>query len=148
MSDPNVPPPPSYTPPPPSYMPPPPPRVGDAARSPGAASPNRGIMLVLAYLGSLALIPLVVEKNDPEVQWHAKHGLVLFVRVRSALAIVLGILMHIPFLGCLVALGFPILALAYFISHHLHDHPGQQRPARDDPRDQRVRQPVLRETTR
>jgi uncharacterized membrane protein len=34
-------------------------------------------MLVLAYLGLLALIPLVVEKNDKEVQWHAKHGLVL-----------------------------------------------------------------------
>jgi len=34
-------------------------------------------MLVLAYLGPLALIPFLAEKNDPEVQWHAKHGLVL-----------------------------------------------------------------------
>jgi uncharacterized membrane protein len=34
-------------------------------------------MLVLSYLGLLALIPLLVEKNDKEVQWHAKHGLVL-----------------------------------------------------------------------
>jgi uncharacterized membrane protein len=34
-------------------------------------------MIVLAYLWVLALIPLLVEKQDAEVQWHAKHGLVL-----------------------------------------------------------------------
>jgi hypothetical protein len=43
------------------------------------ASPNRGVMIVLAYLWVLAIVPLLVEKNDPEVQWHAKHGLVLVV---------------------------------------------------------------------
>lgn len=42
-------------------------------------SPNRGVMIVLAYLWLLALVPLLVEKNDPEVQWHAKHGLVLMI---------------------------------------------------------------------
>ena len=42
-------------------------------------SPNRGVMIVLAYLWLLALIPLIVEKQDAEVQWHAKHGLVLAV---------------------------------------------------------------------
>ena len=36
-------------------------------------------MIVLAYLWVLALIPLLVEKDDAEVQWHAKHGLVLAV---------------------------------------------------------------------
>lgn len=35
-------------------------------------------MIVLSYLWLLALIPLLVEKDDREVQWHAKHGLVLF----------------------------------------------------------------------
>ena len=40
-------------------------------------SPNRSVMIVLAYLWVLALIPLLVEKQDAEVQWHAKHGLVL-----------------------------------------------------------------------
>ena len=43
------------------------------------ASPNRGVMIVLAYLWPLALVPLFVEKDDAEVQWHAKHGLVLMV---------------------------------------------------------------------
>ncbi|MCM3876866.1 MAG: DUF4870 domain-containing protein [Thermoanaerobaculia bacterium] len=38
-------------------------------------SPSR---LVLCYLGLLAIIPLILEKKDREVQWHARHGLVLF----------------------------------------------------------------------
>ena len=70
-------------------------------------SSNRTIMIVLAYLGLLALIPLLVEKNDREVQWHAKHGLVLLV-VEVALFIGLSIIGtivgHIPVIGCLGAL--------------------------------------------
>jgi len=42
-------------------------------------APNRAVMIVLAYLWVLALVPLLLEKHDPEVQWHAKHGLVLMV---------------------------------------------------------------------
>ncbi len=104
MSEPNVPPPPSYTPPPPPAGTPPP---------PGAASPNRGLMLVLAYLGVLAVIPLVVEKNDPEVQWHAKHGLVLLV-CEIILGIVIGIITHfVPFAGCVLWLIWPLI----FIFH-------------------------------
>lgn len=40
-------------------------------------SPNRGVMIVLAYLWPLALVPLLLDRNDPEVQWHARHGIVL-----------------------------------------------------------------------
>ena len=47
--------------------------------SDAASSPNRGVMIVLAYLWPLAFIQLIVEKRDPEVQWHAKHGLVLMI---------------------------------------------------------------------
>lgn len=43
------------------------------------ASPNRAVMVVLAYLWPLALVPLLVEKQDPDVQWHAKHGIVLMI---------------------------------------------------------------------
>jgi hypothetical protein len=43
------------------------------------ASPDRGVMIVLAYLWPLALVPLLLQKDDPEVQWHAKHGIVLMV---------------------------------------------------------------------
>jgi hypothetical protein len=42
-------------------------------------SPNRGVMIVLAYLWPFALIPLIVEKDDPEVQWHARNGLALAI---------------------------------------------------------------------
>ncbi len=57
--------------PPPPAPPAPPPPATAGQRNPG--------MLVLCYLGLLALIPLLVEKNDKEVQWHAKHGLVITV---------------------------------------------------------------------
>src|SRR4051812_44160389 len=42
-------------------------------------SPNRGVMIVLSYLWPLALIPLLVEKEDADIQWHAKHGIVLMI---------------------------------------------------------------------
>jgi uncharacterized membrane protein len=58
-------------------------------------------MLVLSYLGLLALIPLLVEKNDPEVQWHAKHGLVLFV-AEFILFILINVLHFIPVLGTII----------------------------------------------
>jgi uncharacterized membrane protein len=70
-------------------------------------SGNRTIMIVLSYLGILALIPLLVEKEDKEVQWHAKHGLVLLV-AEIAFFIVLSILNAIvgavPVFGCLAAI--------------------------------------------
>jgi hypothetical protein len=40
-------------------------------------SSNRGVMIVLAYLWPLALVPLFTERQDAEIQWHAKHGIVL-----------------------------------------------------------------------
>ena len=57
---------------PPPPPPPPPPPVAPSGS-------NRSVMLVLSYIGILALIPLLTEKNDREVQWHARHGLVLLV---------------------------------------------------------------------
>ena len=36
-------------------------------------------MIVLAYLWPLALVPFLLEKQDTEVQWHAKHGIVLMI---------------------------------------------------------------------
>jgi uncharacterized membrane protein len=47
-----------------------------ASRTP---PPNRGVMIVLAYLWLLAFVPLLLDKDDSEVQWHAKHGIVLMV---------------------------------------------------------------------
>jgi uncharacterized membrane protein len=78
-------------------------------------------MIVLSYLGLLALIPLLVEKEDREVQWHAKHGLVLavlWIVVFIGLQIVGMILGAITGgLGCLIALLFPLLGIAILVIH-------------------------------
>ncbi len=83
----------------------------------GGESSNRTLMIVLSYLGLLALIPLLMEKEDQEVQWHAKHGLVLFA-TWVILGFVLGALSAVPVLGCLslmVSLFLPIAALVVHI---------------------------------
>lgn len=106
-------------PPPPAAAPPPP----QEPSSPDVVSDNRGIMIVLSYLGLLALIPLLVEKDDKEVQWHAKHGLVLTVAevvVIIGLMVVGGILGAVSGgLGCLIGLLWPVLMLAILVVHIL-----------------------------
>jgi uncharacterized membrane protein len=80
-------------------------------------------MIVLSYLWILAIVPLLVEKDDREVQWHAKHGLVLLVAeivfwiaitvITSALgAVTAG-------LGCIVSMLTPFLSLAFLVVHVL-----------------------------
>lgn len=75
---------------------------------------NRTLMLVLSYLGILALIPLLVEKDDREVQWHSKNGLVLF-GAWLATWIVISILAQVPVLGCIAMIGWPLAGLGYLI---------------------------------
>lgn len=43
-----------------------------------SAPAQRFVAIVLAYLGPLAVIPLVVVRTDADVQWHARQGLLLF----------------------------------------------------------------------
>jgi uncharacterized membrane protein len=74
-------------------------------------------MLVLAYLGPLALIPLLTKKEDPDVQWHAKNGLAIFI-AEVILAVGLGVLARVPYLGCLavsVSCVIPLLFLVVFV---------------------------------
>ncbi len=74
-------------------------------------------MLVLSYLGILALIPLLAEPNDPEVQRHAKYGLVLF-GAEIILVIGLVIISHVPLLGIIISCGlFPFLGLGFLALH-------------------------------
>ena len=82
----------------------------------GKVSQNRTVMIVLAYLWILALIPLLVEKEDSEVQWHAKNGLIL-TAAEFILYVGLTILAAIPGLGCLFALLFPVVGLASLVLH-------------------------------
>jgi uncharacterized membrane protein len=111
MSEPSVPPPPSYNP------PPPPPPAGPAS----GVSPNRSIMIVLSYLWLLALIPLLVEKDDREVQWHAKHGLVLTVAeiiLWIAYSIFSFVATHVLiFLGCALSILFFLIWVGVIVLH-------------------------------
>lgn len=116
-SDPPAPPsdppePPSDPPAPPSEPPPGPPTA--------SGSPNV-VMIILSYFGILALIPFLVEKDDKEVQWHAKHGLVLLAAeflLFVALWIVAMVLGAISGgLGCLITLVQPLLVLAIIALH-------------------------------
>lgn len=109
-----------------SAPPPPPPPAEPPPQEPAAKeviSENRNMMIVLSYLWLLALIPLLVEKDDREVQWHAKHGLVLTVVevvVMIGLQVVVMILGAISGgLGCVFTLLIPIFMLAILIVHVL-----------------------------
>ncbi len=86
-------------------VPPPPPAA------PAGDSSNKTLMLVLSYLGLLALIPFLVEKDDKEVQWHAKHGLVQFA-LFTIIWIVLGIITSTG-IGCIFVIAYPVVGLAW-----------------------------------
>ena len=108
--------------PPPPPPPPPEPPPQEPAVAEGV-SENRNVMVILSYLWLLALIPLLVEKEDQEVQWHAKHGLVLTVvevLVLIGLQIIIMILGAISGgLGCIFSLLIPMLLFAILIVHIL-----------------------------
>ena len=93
-----------------------------ADATPGSAAPssNRNVMIVLSYLWLLALIPLLVEKEDKEVQWHAKHGIVLMVaEIALWVAITMVNIVTGMFIGCLVGLLSLGLWVAIVVLHIL-----------------------------
>lgn len=76
-------------------------------------STNRGVMIVLSYLWILALIPLLVEKDDKEVQWHAKNGLVLTV-AEFVLWLVFNLIAATG-VGCVFVIFLPLIFLAFLV---------------------------------
>ena len=69
------------------------------------------VMVILSYLGLLALIPFFIKKDDAEIQWHAKQGLIfgvaLFVLmialgIAASIVSILGLLSMVVWLGWLV----------------------------------------------
>ena len=90
-----------------------------ADATPGSASSNRNVMIVLSYLWLLALVPLLTEKDDKEVQWHAKHGIVLMVAEIFLWIVITIVLGSIPVFGCIGLLFTPLLMLGELILHVL-----------------------------
>jgi uncharacterized membrane protein len=113
----DIPPPtvPPATPPPPgggSYTPPPPP---PSLPPGGAPNSDRTVMLVLSYAWLLSLIPLFTKKDDAEIQWHAKNGVVMAALV-TAIDIVFWIIGYFfPLLGCLVSFVPCLLFIGYLV---------------------------------
>jgi uncharacterized membrane protein len=75
--------------------------------------PSKPWLMVLAYAGFLGFVPLLVEKNDREVRWHARNGLLLFgalaaVGVAATLVSVL-----VPKLGCLYVVAMSAAVVLY-----------------------------------
>lgn len=40
---------------------------------------EKNTMLIFSYLWIFALVPRLVKKDDPEILWHSKNGLGLFI---------------------------------------------------------------------
>jgi uncharacterized membrane protein len=76
-------------------------------------------MIVLSYLWLLALVPLLTEKDDKEVQWHAKHGIVLMVAELIIWVVISVVLGSIPVIGCIGLLFTPLLLLGELVLHVL-----------------------------
>lgn len=89
-----------------------------ADATPGSApSSNRNVMILLSYMWLLALVPLLTEKDDKEVQWHAKHGLVLMVAELFVWIVISILIGPLGIFGCIAALFTPLLALAQLALH-------------------------------
>lgn len=120
----EIPPPtvPPATPPPPgggSYTPPPPPPPPGGGYPGGPASSDRTLMVVLSYLGLLALIPYLMKKDDPDVHWHAKNGVGLLILdvVVWAVFFVVSLVMPSNFLGCGLGVLQCVVWIALLVLH-------------------------------
>lgn len=65
------------------------------------ASARRAFLLALCYLPALQAMVFVIEKQDREIRWHARNGLLLFGAVAAigAAATLAGL--TLPSFGCL-----------------------------------------------
>ena len=92
--------------------------MADASPGSSAPSSNRNVMIVLSYLWLLALVPLLTEKDDREVQWHAKHGIVLMVaELVLWVAVTMVNIVTGLFVGCLIGFLSLFLWVAIVVLH-------------------------------
>jgi len=70
-------------------------------------------MIVLAYLYILCFVPLLMQKEDAEVQWHAKQGTVL-MGLDFVLAVLFGLL-TVTGLGCLLAPIYIVVVIGFLV---------------------------------
>ncbi len=68
------------------------------------------VIAALSYVGLLVLIPLLVKKDSPYCQFHAKQGLALLIAW-----VAIGIIAIIPILGWFISIVGSIILLVLFI---------------------------------
>lgn len=77
-------------------------------------------MIVLAYMWALALVPLLLDK-DPDVQWHARHGIVLAATELILLFLYVTLTSLVSMatfgLGCVLGLVLPFAWIAILALH-------------------------------
>jgi hypothetical protein len=54
-------------------------------------SSRRGALVVLAYLWPLAIVPLFAARDDRDLSWHARHGLLLMAAEVPILIVLTGL---------------------------------------------------------
>ena len=107
-----------------------------APRPPSASF--RGAMLVLAYLWPLALVPLIASRDDGDVSWHARHGLLLMAAELPILVVLTGLTALtglanyglgvavglVLFLAWVAVLGVQLIAILYALNGNRLAVPG------------------------
>lgn len=94
-------------------------------QTPGAPAKqgDKNLIAILSYLGILFLIPLLVVKDNPFVQFHAKQGLVLFIAEIATVVIA-----WIPILGWIAGFILWIIWLVLGIIGIVNVVKGKQAP--------------------
>lgn len=77
--------------------------------------PSRPWLVVLAYAGFLGIIPLLLEKEDREVRWHARNGLLLFAALALLGLVGTSVSVLFPGLGCVYAVGMSAAVALYVL---------------------------------
>jgi uncharacterized membrane protein len=76
-------------------------------------------MIVLSYLGLLALIPYLMKKDDADIHWHAKNGVGLLILdvVIWVLFFVIGQVLPSNLLGCGIGMISCIVWIGILVLH-------------------------------
>ncbi len=72
-------------------------------------------MLVLCYLAFLGFIPLLAAKQDREIRWHARNGLLLFGAVAGFLILATLIGLAVPSVSCVYVIVMFVVGVVYVV---------------------------------
>ncbi|MGH9399712.1 MAG: hypothetical protein ACRD00_05045 [Thermoanaerobaculia bacterium] len=77
--------------------------------------PTKPWLMILAYAGPLGLLPLLAEKEDREVRWHARNGLAFFGALAIFGVAATAVSVFVPKLGCVYVVGMSAAVVLYVL---------------------------------